>query len=148
MQRRLKGHAQKNDIGQIAYRQEGSETLPSCPECGASIDEKDKFCRNCGKQFQPTKESRPASATELAKIAGMQDKIKEYRSASNWVGGLGAVLSIVISISLAISDETSQTYQHYAFIFVSIYIPFAIVAIILAYYKGKLQRKLEKGELT
>ena len=122
--------------------------MPSCPECGASIDGKDKFCRNCGKQFQPAKKSRSASARELAKIAGMQERIKEYGRTSNWVGIVGAVLSGVIVISLGLSDNFVQPYRHSALIFVGTYLPFAIVGIILAYYKSKLQRKLEKGELT
>lgn len=117
-----------------------------CPQCGASVDKEDKFCRNCGKQLQPEPKPKTASAAELAKIAGMQERIKEYGSASNWLIIGGAIIGLLVAIFLMISETVTSSL--YAFlIFLLIYIPFIILSGIFTYYKYKLQRKLEKGEL-
>jgi len=127
--------------------------LPFCPDCGASIDEEDKFCRSCGKQLQPAGRAqgatKPASAADLAKIAGIQERIKEFGRASNWSTIGGALLAFLIVILLVLQGAIYPFDYGFAItIFILIYIPFAIMGVILAHYKGKLQQKLEKGELT
>jgi len=120
--------------------------LSFCPQCGASVDEEDKFCRNCSEPLQPESKPKTASATELAKIAGIQERIKEYGSASNWTLVGGAGIGAVVMMYLIISQEVAFSYA--VLVFLLIYIPFGVLSGIINYYNYKLQRKLEKGELN
>jgi len=47
------------------------KVLSFCPECRASVDKEDKFCRNCGKQLQPVSKPRISSLEE--RIASLEE---------------------------------------------------------------------------
>lgn len=99
-----------------------------------------------GRALRPAQEPRTVSAKELMKIIGTQERIRKYGSASNWMIMMGFVLGLAVTIYLIITEMVSLSYA--ILVFLLIYIPFIILSGIFTYYKYKLQRKLDRSDLT